>query len=477
MKMKHRMFLALAVGVASSLCAALVAPAQVPPVTPAPAPVLPPPSPVFNPVRIEGPPPIIQVAPAVDAKVEAKKKKEKAALEKKEKAAADRKTAADRKASDKAKEEDRKQDKEKEKANAKGKAPSPAKPGKMDSASASRTTAGSLSPGPAVARERNVNLRGQPAINSEIVTHIKRGELVTVLEEITLKKAKDDEPVRWAKVNLPPGTVVWVSSHFIKADTKEVIPKRLNLRSGPGENFSILGRVDKGAVLKEVETKGEWVKVEAPTNCYAFIAAHLLSTDPADVGPALAKASPPAPPPAPTTTTEVAARSGTVPALPLTGGAPAATLPSGRVNPPRLPAPPAPTPGLVVAAGSPQPPIVRAPPAPRSNPVPPPAVVEPVSPPVVVTVQTVPVEDSNEKRIVTREGVVRGSASIQAPTYFVLRDLDNNKTINYIHAPTNVVMRGFNYHRVIVTGEEILDERWPHTPVINVDEIKLVPVP
>jgi len=87
------------------------------------------------------------------------------------------------------------------------------------------------------------------------------------------------------------------------------------------------------------------------------------------------------------------------------------------------------------------------------------------------------VDDPRERRIVTREGVVRGSASIQAPTYFVLRDLQNDKTINYLHPPTNIVMRGFNYHRVLVTGEEILDERWPNTPVINVDEIKLVPVP
>ena len=68
------------------------------------------------------------------------------------------------------------------------------------------------------------------------------------------------------------------------------------------------------------------------------------------------------------------------------------------------------------------------------------------------------------------------NASIQAPTYFVLRSLDNNKTINYLFSPaTNVIMREYQLQRVIVTGEEILDERWPNTPVIHIDSIQTVP--
>jgi hypothetical protein len=81
-----------------------------------------------------------------------------------------------------------------------------------------------------------------------------------------------------------------------------------------------------------------------------------------------------------------------------------------------------------------------------------------------------------EKRIVTREGVVKGSASIQAPTYFVLRSLENNKTINYLHSPsTNLAIKPYQLQRVIVSGEEILDERWPNTPVIKVETIRSVP--
>lgn len=300
-----------------------------------------------------------------------------------------------------------------------------------------------LTPGPAVAREKNVNVRGQAAINSEIVTHLKRGDLVTVLEEITLKKAKTDEPGRWAKITLPAGNVVWVSSHFINAD-KAVIPKRLNVRSGPGENYSILGRIDRGTVVTVVETKGDWMKIEAPTNSYAFVAAHLLSTDPADLGPALAKANPPAPAviaqPPPPPPTEVAIATPTP------------------VNPPAeeiAPTPAAP-PTTVVA--------------------PPPIPTETVATPAPVTPPPPPVDEPPLKRVVTREGIIKGSASIQAPTYFVLRSLDNNKTINYLFSPnTNITVKSMQLQRVIVTGEEILDERWPNTPVINIDSIEVVP--
>ena len=325
-----------------------------------------------------------------------------------------------------------------------GEAPKPAAKKKKVEKKAPATTAkkaaepekpaAAISAGPAVAKEKNVNVRGQAAINSEIVTHLKRGDLVTVLDEVALKKAKTDEPAKWAKIALPAGSVVWVNTAFIKPDTKAVIPKRLNVRSGPGENYSVLGRIDRGTVVKEVETKGEWMKIEAPTNSYAFVAAHLLSTDPADLGPALARANPPAPP----------------------------VLP-----------PPPPVETAAVVTPPPPPPAEAITPPPVVTPPPPPPSLTAITPPPP---EEPPIEEPPIKRIVTREGIVKGSASIQAPSYYVLRSLDNNKTINYLFSPaTNVVMKEYHLQRVLVTGEEVLDERWPNTPVINIDTIQTVP--
>jgi hypothetical protein len=102
-----------------------------------------------------------------------------------------------------------------------------------------------------------------------------------------------------------------------------------------------------------------------------------------------------------------------------------------------------------------------------------------IPPPVAVAPPPAPEpqEEILVKRVVSREGIVKRSVSIQAPTYFTLAALDTGKTINYVYSPTNsnVVLKDYFGQRVIVTGEELLDERWPNTPVITVETIEAVP--
>ena len=71
---------------------------------------------------------------------------------------------------------------------------------------------------------------------------------------------------------------------------------------------------------------------------------------------------------------------------------------------------------------------------------------------------------------------MRGSVSIQAPSHFELRSLDTGKTINYVYSPsTNLMLKEFKGKRILVSGEELLDERWQNTPVIIVDSFEVVP--
>ena len=65
---------------------------------------------------------------------------------------------------------------------------------------------------------------------------------MTVLSEITLDKHKAGEPAQWAKIALPASIKVWVDAKFIDASNNMVSAKKLNLRGGPGENYSVLGR-------------------------------------------------------------------------------------------------------------------------------------------------------------------------------------------------------------------------------------------
>lgn len=315
-------------------------------------------------------------------------------------------------------------------------------------ASNSKFEAKPLTAGPAVVQEKNVNVRGKAAITSEVIAHLKRGDRVQVIEEVTLKNPKTDEPSKWAKIALPANAPVWVHGSFLDQN-KTVVPKKLNLRGGPGENYSVIGRLNKGTAVKEVETKGEWVRIEPPAESYAFVAAHLIANDAG--APVLAStdvpkppvATPPqaavvqTPPPAPPTETAV-----TPPATPVVGAEPAGVTPAVNVAAVPAPAPQPPKPSI-------------------ETPRPVPALPEP---------------EEDVKRVVTREGFVKRSVSIQAPTYFVLENLSNGKTINYLYSPsTNLVLQDFKGKRVMVTGEEMLDERWPHTPVIAIDKLEAVP--
>src|SRR5438552_9283735 len=126
------------------------------------------------------------------------------------------------------------------------------------------------------AKENYVNVRGQPSFVGEIITRLKKGEEVAILEEITVEKPKPGEPGKWFRIAMPANTPVWVYSPLVDPTSKTVTPKRLNLRAGPGENYSVVGRLDQNAVVKEISKKGDWMEIEMPPNTYAFVAAELL---------------------------------------------------------------------------------------------------------------------------------------------------------------------------------------------------------
>ena len=85
-------------------------------------------------------------------------------------------------------------------------------------------------------------------------------------------------------------------------------------------------------------------------------------------------------------------------------------------------------------------------------------------------------EEGLQRRIVRREGLVRSTGSIQAPTYYELLNPDNRKTINYLHTDAlGLEMKDYRGRRIVVTGEELIDPRWPKTPVIEVEKLQLIP--
>lgn len=260
-----------------------------------------------------------------------------------------------------------------------------------------------LAPGPAEVSASELTVRGQAGLKGEAVAHLSKGETVNVLEQINLEHHAADEPSQWAKISYPTNGHVWVMAKYVNNGV--VATKKLNLRAGPGENYSVVGVIDQGAPVNEVETKGGWMKIEPPTGAYAFVAAKFLTQE--AMPNAMANAAPETPEATPTPTP---------------------------VQPPQQ--------------------IITTPPP---EPTPPP---QPPQPTV---------------RIVQHEGVVGPVGSVIAPTAYKLYDPDTKVDIDFLY-PTSPDqdLHKLVDDRVIVTGEEGVDTRWPNTPVIAIQNIQIL---
>jgi uncharacterized protein YgiM (DUF1202 family) len=296
--------------------------------------------------------------------------------------------------------------------------------------------------GTATVKRDNVNVRGRPSFKGEVVTRLKKGETVTLLEQMTLKKPGPEEPTNWFRISLPTNTPVWVFADFVDTTNKTVTASRLQVRGGPGENYCVVARLLKGEPIKEIRKVNDWIEIETPANAFGFVGAEFLEKQAA--GAIQEAAVTPAPAPLPLPAPEVV----TVP-------------PAEEVKPASAePAPPAEVP---VPS-----------PAPATDPAP--AVAEaPAGEPEVLP-----------KRMVKREGIVRKAWNIQAPAYFQLESIDRKKVINYVRSPEiekvedkiEYTVPKFNLEeyvgrRVLISGEESIDRRWKGTPVIEIESIDL----
>jgi uncharacterized protein YgiM (DUF1202 family) len=282
--------------------------------------------------------------------------------------------------------------------------------------------------GPATVVANHVNVRTKPSMVGEVVMRMTNGEPVTVIEEITLKHSGPDEPSAWAKIALPSRSAAWVNAKFIDSTNKTVNVKKLNIRGGPGENYGIIGTLQRGDTINEIITQGEWTKIEAPSTGYAFMAAQYLGQQPAEM---------------PMTAPEMTATN----AEPM----------------------PAPTPVVEAPAVTPGTNDMASPVTTNEIPV-----ITPTPTPEVTPTNAAP-EELTAPRVVVHEGLVRGTVSIQAPTPYELIAPDTHEIVNYLFSTSKELdLSRYKGLRIIVTGEESLDQRWPHTPLITIQKIQVV---
>jgi len=300
---------------------------------------------------------------------------------------------------------------------------------------------------PATVKGTRVNVRGQASLRSERITQLEQGESVVILEIIEASNPKPGEPTRWARIQLPSDTPVFVFAPYIDPNTKTVQASRLNLRGGPGENYSVLGRILRGTAVREVSTTDKWMQIEAPPEAYAFVALDYLAPDRRVITPAMNTEPLTVTPTEPGDTADASAAEETL------------TVEAIENDPILVDVTPVATLEVVETdAGEPG----------DEGDLPP-----------VITIPVVEVEVTPEPappRIVIREGRVVYSRSIQAPTRFALESQGTLGLINYLHTEeSGLNLKAFAGRQVFVTGEELLDARWANSPILDVQDIRIAP--
>ncbi len=115
-----------------------------------------------------------------------------------------------------------------------------------------------------------VNLRAGPHTNFEVLSQLSKGNEVVVI-------GKEFE---WYKIKLPEQAKSFVNRSYVKehgGGFGEVTGNRVNIRSSPGPNSSIIGQLNKGDKFKIVEQVKEWYQIEPVEGLYGWVSEQFLA--------------------------------------------------------------------------------------------------------------------------------------------------------------------------------------------------------
>ncbi|CAG9368252.1 SH3 domain-containing protein [Clostridium perfringens] len=115
-----------------------------------------------------------------------------------------------------------------------------------------------------------LNVRSGPGTTYRAIGTLKLGNRVTILA----KTKPAGETKDWYKISFNYGSG-YIRSDFVKLDSSEInynavgeiinVSSFLNVRSGPGTNFEMLGKLYKGDVVLIVSKNGDWYKIRYGT--------------------------------------------------------------------------------------------------------------------------------------------------------------------------------------------------------------------
>jgi len=114
-----------------------------------------------------------------------------------------------------------------------------------------------------------VNLRAGPNLNFERLAQLNKGEEVVVVEK----------EYGWSKIKLPVKASCYIKADFVKGladDVGTVSGNRVRLRAGAGENFSTIGKLDKGTYVRLFEQTNGWYRIEPIEGGYGYVSGEFV---------------------------------------------------------------------------------------------------------------------------------------------------------------------------------------------------------
>lgn len=110
----------------------------------------------------------------------------------------------------------------------------------------------------------NINVRCDSTISSQVVISVNKGDSVEVISEL----------YDWYKIKLPKTAPLFIRKdlvNLIDEKTGKVIKDRVNFRLLANESSPIIGSFNKDEVIKVLEERGGWYKIEPLSNSFGWI--------------------------------------------------------------------------------------------------------------------------------------------------------------------------------------------------------------
>ena len=178
-------------------------------------------------------------------------------------------------------------------------------------------------------------VRTQPSAGAPQAGQVSSGEILFV------SRIEGD----WAAVSPPDRLDVWLNKDFVEGN--RVVAKSIQVRSGPGIQYDVVGTLERGAPVMPRGEEGEWCRIAPPSSTTFWVKVGDLSEIPVPTtpirevttAPTPAPAAPATPPPAqaavpaPAPQPAPVAAAAPAPATPVPAPAPVAAVPAPTPTP------------------------------------------------------------------------------------------------------------------------------------------------